>query len=302
MAHDVFISYSSKDKPIADAICATLESKHMRCWIAPRDIMPGQDWSEAIIDGITSCRVFVLLLSESSNSSEQVKREVQNAVSEALAIVPFRVEDVNLSKHMRYFIGTPHWLDAMTPPLESHLERLSQIVDALLKATNDPDKVDDLLTEETERELRYEPPQKLQWDAQQLRQVEAELACYVGPVAKVLVQRTAAEVRDMAALCRETSRYVPEGNERDRYLHATRALGSPARVPAAAGHEMTWDPEVLKVAERNLANFIGPLAKILVKRASGQARSENELYQLLVDHIDVPREKDAFLRSQPARR
>ena len=34
MAHDVFISYSTKDKVIADAICANLENRGIRCWIA----------------------------------------------------------------------------------------------------------------------------------------------------------------------------------------------------------------------------------------------------------------------------
>ena len=42
MAHDVFISHSSKDKPIADAICANLEGTGIRCWIAPRDIAPSE--------------------------------------------------------------------------------------------------------------------------------------------------------------------------------------------------------------------------------------------------------------------
>ena len=53
VAHDVFISYSSKDKPAADAACAILELKGIRCWIAPRDIVPGTDWGELIIDALT---------------------------------------------------------------------------------------------------------------------------------------------------------------------------------------------------------------------------------------------------------
>jgi len=40
MAHDVFISYSSKDKTVANAVCATVENRKVRCWIAPRDIPP----------------------------------------------------------------------------------------------------------------------------------------------------------------------------------------------------------------------------------------------------------------------
>ena len=39
MAHDVFVSYSHHDKAQADAVCATLEAKGIRCWIAPRDVI-----------------------------------------------------------------------------------------------------------------------------------------------------------------------------------------------------------------------------------------------------------------------
>ncbi len=88
--HDVFISYSTLDKPISDAVCAALEGHGIRCWVAPRDITPGQDWSDAIIDAFADCRVCLLILSTASNQSDQVKREFQNAVSEAKPILPFR--------------------------------------------------------------------------------------------------------------------------------------------------------------------------------------------------------------------
>lgn len=131
--HDVFISYSTLDKPISDAACAALEKHGIRCWVAPRDITPGADWSDAIAD----CRVCLLILSTASNQSDQVKREVQNAVSEAKPILPFRIEDVALSKHMRYFIGTPHWLDALTPPMERHLQKMVETVSGLISALDD---------------------------------------------------------------------------------------------------------------------------------------------------------------------
>ena len=50
MAHDVFVSYSQKDKATADAAVARLEQDGSRCWIAPRDILPGTSWGEAIVD------------------------------------------------------------------------------------------------------------------------------------------------------------------------------------------------------------------------------------------------------------
>jgi|GEM_PF-5910744 hypothetical protein len=53
MAHDIFISYSNgepKDKLTANAVCATLEKHGFRCWIAPRDVLAGEDWAAAIIN------------------------------------------------------------------------------------------------------------------------------------------------------------------------------------------------------------------------------------------------------------
>lgn len=132
MPHDVFISYAAADKLTADACCARLEQGGVRCWIAPRDVVSGTDWSASIVDAIAASRVLVLVFSEYSNTSVQVKREVERAVSRGLAVLPIRIQDVPLSKHMEYFISTPHWLDALTPPLEAHLERLLQTVRTVL--------------------------------------------------------------------------------------------------------------------------------------------------------------------------
>lgn len=94
MAHDVFISYSAQDKPIADAACATIEARGIRCWMAPRDVTGGLDWSEGVIDAISGSALVVLTFSANSNACEQVKREVERAVSKGLPVLPFRIEDV----------------------------------------------------------------------------------------------------------------------------------------------------------------------------------------------------------------
>jgi TolB-like protein/Tfp pilus assembly protein PilF len=135
MESKVFISHASKDKPIADAICEQLESEGIKCWIAPRDIEAGSDWTEGIIRGIDSCRVFVLVFSESANASEHVRREVAKAVSLGLAVIPFRTEEVNPSSSISYFLGTVHWLDAITPPLPKHLKALTERVRQMLASS-----------------------------------------------------------------------------------------------------------------------------------------------------------------------
>jgi hypothetical protein len=127
---DVFVSHSKHDKPVADAVCHTLEANGLRCWIAPRDIAPGKMWSEAIIDGLESSKVFVLIFSANANQSGHVLREVERAVSKSLTIIPFRIEDVPPSRGLEYCISLPHWLDAMTPPLQQHINRLVHAVTA----------------------------------------------------------------------------------------------------------------------------------------------------------------------------
>ncbi|MGO9450424.1 MAG: toll/interleukin-1 receptor domain-containing protein [Candidatus Binataceae bacterium] len=126
MAHDVFISHSARDKPAADAVCAKLESRGIRCWIAPRDIRPGMSWGGAIIEAIDGARVMVLLFSSHANDSPQIKREVERAVHRETVIIPVRVEEVQPTGDFEYFLGTPHWLDAITPPFEQHLEHIAE--------------------------------------------------------------------------------------------------------------------------------------------------------------------------------
>jgi len=130
--YDIFISYSSIDKAAADTVCSVLEQNGISCWIAPRNITPGRNFAQAIIDGIRSSKVFVLIFSENSNKSNQVIREVDRAVDSGLPIINLRLDDVPLTKDLEYYLSSVHWLDAITSPLEEHINKLSGVVKALL--------------------------------------------------------------------------------------------------------------------------------------------------------------------------
>jgi hypothetical protein len=132
MAHDVFISHSTNNRPVANAVCAALESVGIRCWIAPRDVMPGRSYSGEITRAIQQSRAFMLIFSAHSNNSEQVLREVQLAANSRLHIVQFRIDAVVPSDDLEYYLSGPHWLDAVTPPLENHLNQLKNSMKALL--------------------------------------------------------------------------------------------------------------------------------------------------------------------------
>jgi formylglycine-generating enzyme required for sulfatase activity len=128
MDFDVFISYANKDKATADAACAKLEADGIRCWIAPRDVPPGNEWAGAIVDAIDQCRAMVLIFSSSANGSKQIHREVQRAFDREVPVVPFRIENIAPEKSLAYYMGPVHWLDALTLPLEQHLAKLAVAV------------------------------------------------------------------------------------------------------------------------------------------------------------------------------
>ena len=132
MPRDVFISHSAQDKKAAETICAALEQNSIRCWVAPRDVRPGKSFPGEITRAIQQCKVMLLIFSRHSNASEQVLREVQLAVDCHLPIVRLRLADIPLSDDLRYYLSTPHWLDALSAPLTKHVPPVVAAIKELL--------------------------------------------------------------------------------------------------------------------------------------------------------------------------
>lgn len=138
--HDVFISYSSKNKNIADAIVADLEQNNIKCWYAPRDIYPGEDWAGAIKNAIGSTKIFVLVFTDESNRSHQVTNEVTLAVNGGKIIIPFRLSGSDMNDTLQYYLSSVHWLDAVSQPLNQNIETLRKQISALLDIEESADK------------------------------------------------------------------------------------------------------------------------------------------------------------------
>ena len=124
--HDIFISYSHKDAQIADAICHKFEEAGIRCWYAPRNIRPGDEWASAIIKALEECKAMILIFTDASNLSVQVHREVDAAVSSGKTIIPFKCSETEPSGSMRYYLSTLHWMDALTEPMDESINNLLQ--------------------------------------------------------------------------------------------------------------------------------------------------------------------------------
>ena len=134
MPHDVFISYSSSDKLVADRLCHALEAKGERCWIAPRDIPYGAEWQDAIMGAVAEAGAMVLVFTSNTNESVHVRREVSAALEAGAIVIPFRTEEATPQGALRYNLINLHWMDATSPPLEAHIDGLI----ATLKRLRDP--------------------------------------------------------------------------------------------------------------------------------------------------------------------
>jgi hypothetical protein len=185
-SHDVFISYSSKDKATADAVCALLEQEGIRCWIAPRDVLPGEAWPSSIIQAISTTKIFVLIFSSFSNASAQIKREVERAANREIPIIPFRIDDVTADQYLEYFISSPHWMDAFTPPLDQHIQQLSANLKRLLaKTATAPTPEEPLLAPSQPQQLQRRPARGMGW----MGLVLIGLVCVVVIVAGAVIFR-----------------------------------------------------------------------------------------------------------------
>lgn len=119
-----FISYSSKDKNIADNLCSKLEARGIKVWYAPRDIISG-DYAGAIVDAISRSTQFIVILSQNSIQSNHVLNEIDLAFSQmqrGLKFLPLKIDKEELGPSFMYYLSRQHWMDANVPPLEKRLE------------------------------------------------------------------------------------------------------------------------------------------------------------------------------------
>ena len=241
MAQDVFVSHSVKDKAIAEAIVARLEADSVTCWIAPRDVVPGADWGESIIDAIEASRIMILIFSQNADASPQIKREVERAVNKGVYIIPFRVDEIPPSKSLEYFISTSQWMDAFSPPLERHFDNLAKTVKALLKKPSLPGAD---VPVQTEKPSTLKPPIPSSWRKSILIAITIAALVIVGGAGWYLGQKKKEPPEKPAATPIETSTPVP----------ITPAAVTP--VPASVPSLTTSPPTANMINDEEVRNFV----------------------------------------------
>jgi serine/threonine-protein kinase len=146
------------------------------------------------------------------------------------------------------------------------------------------------------------------WDALVLKQVETQLARFVGPVARVMVKRAATDTTDIAALYALLADRLPNGDDKRAFLAGQAGVtaspspapraSTPAATKAETGARTTQipiTPEAVEQAARLLATYLGPIAKVVVKKASAKAIDRRQFYQLLAESLSNEEDRKRFL-------
>jgi serine/threonine protein kinase len=150
-------------------------------------------------------------------------------------------------------------------------------------------------------------------------QLESALARHLGPMAAVLVRRRIKEHTSLGPLRTALANDIESETSRRSFLERTEKLlrgeissRPPTTLPASrtpvsrppsappTAAPTVFEPDFLAAVEAELANHLGPLAGVLVRKSAGKARDRAELFLLLSDHIANADQRRAFIRKSVA--
>jgi hypothetical protein len=140
-------------------------------------------------------------------------------------------------------------------------------------------------------------------DREQMKRIETELARHIGPIAAIVTRNAAKKALSIPALAEAVSPEIADDKARAAFVRkfvsgesTSRPTGEPTAKAAELPISQKFTAETLRKAETALAQYIGAIAKVVVKRAAAKARDEAELYLLIADEIKEPAERKAFVR------
>ena len=133
--------------------------------------------------------------------------------------------------------------------------------------------------------------------ADAVKGVEQRALAYLGPVAPYLVRKAAGTAASLEELCEIVSTFIPSEGDRVAFLKGVSGARLPPTPAGTAVTEVAWDPALLDRARRALAMHIGPVARVVVQRATAAAKSPAHLGELLAREIPDEKARAAFRRA-----
>jgi TIR domain-containing protein len=239
-ASHLFICFSSRDEATAREVVEVLEANGLACWISLRNVSAGQNYQEAIVQAIEAAQGIVFLFSESSSQSGEIKKELSIGASLNLPVFPVRLSSVLPSGALRYELAIRQWIDIF-PDRRDALGRLAETIKKAIAApptranttpATAPLALDAAIRTATPEAVpghvapaNFAPSLVpiVTAGTPEFEAIRALLAGYVGPIAKVLVAKTANEARTADEFCERLATHVAAPLDRASFLRAVRA-------------------------------------------------------------------------------
>ena len=222
-ADHLFICFSSKDGAAALAIVDSLEAEGLKCWISSRDVPPGQNYQETIVHALEAAQGLIFLFSDDSARSGEIRKELSIAASINIPVYPLRLTPVVPTGALRYELATRQWID-LFPDRERGLRKLVDTIHKGDRARDDG--VTAAASAAAAPAPRAREPERapiLAAGSKEFEALRALLARHVGPIAKVLVEKAAADARTPEDLCGRLAAHVRAEPDRAAFLKAARA-------------------------------------------------------------------------------
>lgn len=125
----LFVSHHSSKADAARQVVDELERRGVACWVAPRDIPPGEPFDRSIREGISRVDAILVLFCDQADGSRHVKRELILADEGGKAIIPLRLARV-LPDQLSYWFKDAQWIDWLDGRAEV-FDRIARQVAAL---------------------------------------------------------------------------------------------------------------------------------------------------------------------------
>jgi hypothetical protein len=224
-ASHVFVCFSSKDEATAREVVSFLEGKDIKCWISLRDVLPGHNYQEAIVEAIEAANGIVFLFSEWSSKSGEIRKELSIGGSINVPVFPLRLSPIAPTGALRYELATRQYIDIF-PNRKAALAKLAATIK---KVINNPQAEQDAAAslapepDQTAQELAAPREPIVAAGSKQFEAIRSLLARHIGPIAKVLIEKAARETDTAEEFCERLAAHVSAPAERVKFIQAVQA-------------------------------------------------------------------------------
>ncbi|MFZ3354487.1 MAG: toll/interleukin-1 receptor domain-containing protein [Xanthobacteraceae bacterium] len=221
----LFVCFSSKDEAVAREVVESLEADDLKCWISLRDVLPGQNYQEAIVQALESASGIVFLFSEHSNKSQEIRKELSIGGSINVPVFPLRLSPIAASGALRYELAIRQWIDIF-PHRQHALARLAQTIkDTINRSATSESHAPPHRPAAKKRAPASAPAPRgpiIVSGTPQFETIRALLARHIGPIAKVFIDRAANGAHSPDEFCEQLANHVPAPADRAAFVRAVR--------------------------------------------------------------------------------